>query len=147
MALLCTVAIAAAAAFGVYRLRSGSGDAHLRAFFALPTRSSCSTSAPSITVEGSRFSAFVPGRGDVKSVRGKFLIVRYSAPGAAAASLAGHFVLAEASGTRYQPLAGVESAPATPSTGSELVFDVPQDLGAAKLLFDDGCTHQEWIAP
>jgi hypothetical protein len=147
-ALAGVVAVAAvAAAVAALQLRGGGDDARLRAFFTLPTRSSCDATSPPITVETSRFAAFVPDQPGLRSQQGKFLIVAYSVSGAAAAAMSGHFILAAPSGDRYRPLAASPGpTPADPAT-AELLFDVPQDLAAAKLVFDDGCTHAEWITP
>lgn len=139
--------LAAAAALGVWRFRGGSDEARLRAFFTLSTRTSCDGSAPSISVEDSRFSAFVPGLPELRSKMGKFLIVDYTVAGQDAATLAGRFALAAPSGDRYAPIdaASTGGGPAPPA--GVLLFDVPQELGAAKLVFDDGCSYQEWLAP
>ena len=138
---IVAVTVAAAATFAVLRLRGDDRDAALRAFFDLPTPSSCDASAAAISVESSHFSAFVPGS-SVSSTRGKFLIVVYSAPNDPPPDLTDHVVVVESSGDQYSPLPSSADVPA-----QELVFDVPTDLTAAKLIFDDGCTHQEWIAP
>ncbi len=138
---IVTAAIVGAAIVIALRVRGGSDDSRLRAFFELPTPSSCDASAAAISVESSHFSAFVPGS-SVSSTRGKFLIVVYSAPNDPPPDLTDHVVVVESSGDQYSPLPSSADVPA-----QELVFDVPTDLTAAKLIFDDGCTHQEWIAP
>jgi hypothetical protein len=144
-AAVVTLAVAAVAA--ALQLRGGGDDARLRAFLTLPTRSSCDASSPPITVETSRFAAFVPDQPGLRSEQGKFLIVAYTVSGAAAAAISDHFILAAPSGDRYRPRAASPGpTPADPAT-AELLFDVPLDLAAAKLVFDDGCTHAEWITP
>ena len=150
------VVVATAVLAGIFvaavALRSDDEEARTRAFFTLPTPSSCAGSDLEIVVDDRHFSAFVPGSG-LRSVLGKFLLVNFAASGSALPSpteLAGRFILGEASGRRYTPVA--EPGGATPLAAAsprqqQLIFDVPLALSAAKLTFDDGCTHQEWIAP
>jgi hypothetical protein len=138
---------AAITAVAVSQFRGGDDDTRLRAFFTLPTRSSCDASSPTITVDSAHFSAFVPDSAGRRSKQGKFLIVTYTTPGSDAAQLSGHFILAVPPGDHYQPLSASSPSTPTASSATELVFDVPQDLGAAKLVFDDGCSHEEWLAP
>lgn len=141
----------AAAVYGVAALRGGSDDSRMRAFFTLPTRTSCGAGDLAISVEDTHFAAFVAG-GGLTSKQGKFLIVRFTISGGAPGTAlhpATDFVLAEASGRRYAPVIEPRGAPATPGlmAAQELLFDVPQTFGAAKLVFDDGCGHREWIVP
>ena len=136
----------------VVALRGDDEESRTRAFFTLPTPSSCADSDLQVSIDDSHFSAFVPGS-RLGSTQGRFLLVKFTASGTAlppATELAGRFILAEASGRRYTPVD--ESHGATPETGTsprqqQLIFDVPQALSAAKLMFDDGCVHQEWISP
>jgi len=139
--------LGAATTIIVWRFRGENDEARLRAFFTLPTRSSCDGTAPAISVRDSRFSAFVPGLPGLESKRGRFLIVDYEVAEGDAAALAGRFALVSPSGDRYAPLDAVIPATLATPPGTVLLFDVPLDLGAAKLVFDDGCSHEEWLAP
>ena len=145
--------VAVAGAFTIYAIagRGHDDESRLRAFFTLPTPTRCGAAdAVDISVGDRHFAAFVEG--DIASKEGKFLLVTLTAAGErlpSRAALASRFVLAEPSGKRYVPIAAGTADQAAPSSPrqQELVFDVPLTLSAAKLILDDGCAHQEWIAP
>ncbi|MDE3096925.1 MAG: DUF4352 domain-containing protein [Chloroflexota bacterium] len=156
LALAAVAALVAGAAlfFGIRALVDRGDHGGVAAFFAVPTRTICGAGTLDLALDRAGFAASYRGR--PPSAGGKFLvatltIVNHGA--GEARGLAAHFALREPSGRAYAPDAASDGiaawralAPAANAQGS-LAFAVPLTLGAAKLVYDDGCTHQEWVTP
>lgn len=155
MAIAAGVAVAVLAGAGALWLaRRDSGDDVAR-FFTLATPAVCHTGELSIAVNDARFAAFLPGKQPING-GDKFLRVDVSIKnngGTARAIDAAHFMLSEQSGGSYTETSdagetGITSTLEPGETASgPVVFSIPASIGAAKLVYDDGCTRQEWVVP
>ncbi|MHB8377639.1 MAG: DUF4352 domain-containing protein [Dehalococcoidia bacterium] len=148
------IAVAAALFFGIRALNDRDSDAHIAAFFAVPTKTTCGTSALDLALERAGFAASYGGH--APSGGGKFLVATLTVTnrgGGEERGLAARFVLRELSGRAHHAEASSDGVAAWGALAAgaaargSLAFAVPLTLGAAKLVYDDGCTHQEWVVP
>lgn len=149
------VLVAAAGGVAWWLLGRDSGE-DVAAFFTLPTPTVCESGALAITASNGHFAAFTDGR-ELAETGDKFLVadVAVRNDGSAAVPVSENaFYLTEPPGDMHPPAAlksGARSLSANLAPGAEatgtLAFSVPASVGAAKLVFDDGCTHQEWLVP
>jgi hypothetical protein len=153
---LAAILLAAAVGVGSWWLLGRDSGDDVAAFFTLPTPTVCESGALSVDVSNAHFAAFSPGR-VLAETSDKFLVADIAVrnDGAAVATVSeDNFFLTERPGEQRSPAALVPSAktlsaaldPGATLSGT-LAFSVPPSLGAAKLLFDDGCSHQEWLVP
>lgn len=145
--------IAVAAFFGVRALVGGTSGPDVAAFFRAATPRPCAGARLTLSVSNASFAA--SRNGSAPASGGKFLIVDLAATGTAdreRALVPQDFSLLDVEGRRYSldPVSDAVWTPApdaTASSGAVLAFGVPRDLGAAKLVYDDGCARQEWVVP
>lgn len=140
---------------GYWLFLRDSGD-DVAAFFALPTPTVCGAGELAIEATDAHFAAFTEGQAPPRQ-GDKFLLVSVSVKnrGASTQSMVeGHFRVTDRPGRSYGPtaLAGrtarLSGRIAPGETASDVVaFGVPTAVHAAKLVYDDGCTHQEWLVP
>ena len=144
------VLIAAVGGALAFLMRDDGSDAN---FFALATPRTCGLE---ISVADAHFAAHI-GASVPLTPRAKFAIVTLAVRNNGSDRIildALRFTMSEpnvspkppqAVSGAGSPLPGViESGESV--TGS-LVFDVGAAAGAAKLVYDDGCAHQEWLVP
>ncbi len=148
--------LAGALAFAGYWLFLRDGGEDVAAFFALPTPTICGAGELAIEATDAHFAAFTEGRAPARQ-GDKFLLVSISVTNRGKSAQVieeRHFSVTDRPGRSYGPaglpgrstrLAGSLGPGETVS--DEAAFGVPAAVGAAKLVYDDGCTHQEWLAP
>ncbi len=153
MAAVVLVVAAGGAAYWLFGRDSGDDVA---AFFTLPTPTVCESGALAITAADGHFAAFTEGR-ELAQSGDKFLVASISVrnDGSAAMPVSEeHLYLTERPGQTHRPAAlkgGAVALSATLEPGATasgvVAFSVSAPVGAAKLVYDDGCTHQEWLVP
>ena len=145
-----------AAAGSAYWLRARGDSGDVTAFFTLPTPRVCEAGVLAITASDGHFAAFTDGRVLAES-GDKFLVatVTLRNGGSTAVPVSeDDFYLTERPGKEHPPAALADAATklaASLEPGASLsgllAFSVPPSVGAAKLVYDDGCIHQEWLVP
>lgn len=153
---IAAVVIVAAAGVAAYWLLGRDSGEDVAAFFTLPTPTVCESGALAISASNGHFAAFAEGR-ELAESGDKFLIADISVrnDGSVVAPVSENsFYLTEHPGQRHQAAvlkAGAASLSANLGPGgtasARLAFSVPASVGAAKLVYDDGCAHQEWLVP
>jgi hypothetical protein len=144
-------AIGAGAFFAVRAIGNRDDSGRAAAFFTVPTQRSCAPGTLDISIGHAGFAASFQGK--IPSEGGKFLLVTVDAVNhadAARASLRPSFRLQDRSGGNYaaEDVTG-QWGPVGPRESAEgtLAFSLPLATDAVKLVYDDGCTHAEWVVP
>jgi hypothetical protein len=156
MVIFVVILLAAAIGGVAYWLLGRDDGEDVAAFFTLPTPTVCESGALTITATDGHFAAFTAGR-ELNESGDKFLLadislrndgsapVRVSEESLYLTERPGEVRRAAALKPGAAPLA-VDLAPGDTASGT-VAFSIPADVGAAKLVYDDGCTHQEWLVP
>ncbi len=144
--------VVAAAVVGARVIIDHNGEPGAAAFFAVPSARACPAAALDLSLTSAVFAASVHGSGPASG--GKFLVATLRAVNHASQphpDLTRDLRLTDINGHVYK----VEGAPpanwaplaATATAEGDAAFGIPLELAAAKLIFDDGCTHDEWVVP